>query len=197
MTFKKTVTLFFLLISFQAYCQSFKGRVQIGLLASQVDGDNMTGYHKPGVFAGIAACLNPPESNWEISVGMDYMQKGSKATNYMSEGQRNSYHLTLHQIGLPIQVRWNYLKKYRIDIGTSFNITPLVIERRDGETWINGDHPYRFFEWSVFGGFNYHLKEKWDLQLHMHYSVLPVGKSFYSIYGLRNNNLELSVAYTL
>lgn len=167
--------------------QSFKGNLRIGLLASQVDGDNRDGYHKPGVYAGMAASLNPPETNWEMSLGMCYMQKGCKTTDY---------HLTLHQIGVPLQFRWNCLKKYRVDLGTSLNITPWVIERRNGDVWVNGDHPYRFFEWGVFGGFDFKLNEHWDLQLHMHYSLLPVGKSFYTKYGLRNNTLELSMAYT-
>ena len=35
-----------------AYSQAFSGGVSAGFVASQLDGDNLGGYHKPGVRAG-------------------------------------------------------------------------------------------------------------------------------------------------
>lgn len=177
--------------------QSFKGGLQAGLLASQVDGDNMDGYHKPGVFAGAFVNLPLKEGEWQLQLELDYMQKGCKATNQVSEELMNDYHLTFHQIGMPVLLQWNP-GRYRLEAGCAFNITPLIRERRNGELWEHGSdgEAYRFFELGGVCGAGVQLNPHWGLQLRFMYSLLPVGKSFYKRFGLRNNSLLLSASYT-
>lgn len=186
----------FVLIS-STSAQSFKGGLHVGLLASQVDGDNMDGYHKPGAFAGAFVNLPLKDGKWQLQMELDYMQKGCKATNQISEDVMNDYHLTFHQIGLPVLLQWN-TNRYLLEAGCSFNITPLIRERRNGELWENGSDGdiYRFFEFSGICGAGMRFNAHWDMQLRFLYSLLPVGKSFYKRFGLRNNSLLLSASYT-
>ena len=183
---------------FGANAQSFKGDLKLGLLASQIDGDNLSGYHKPGLCAGIAARLQVPETAWEFSIGMEYLQKGCKATNYKSEGAHNDYHLTMHQIGLPVTAAWNCAKNLYLEAGCGLNIVPFIRLRQEGEVYTldTDDDAYRFFEWGCIGGFQWRKNEHWGIHLLFRYSLTAVGKSFYKKTGLRNNSLELSASYT-
>ena len=60
------------------HAQQFKGGFYIGFLATQVDGDDFSGYKKPGLFFGMFA--NIPFKNGKIKLQMeiDYAQKGSR-----------------------------------------------------------------------------------------------------------------------
>ncbi|MBO7624824.1 MAG: PorT family protein [Bacteroidales bacterium] len=181
-----------------AQAQLFKGGAELGLLASQVDGDNMTGYHKPGLYAALFTNLPLHEGDFQLQMGLAYLQKGCKATNSQAEGALNTYHLTLHQAGMPLTLRWNRLEPFFIEAGCSFNITPLIRIRRNGELYQLGadDDTYRFFELGGIAGLQWQLDGHWGLHLRMLYSLIPVGKSYYRSIGLRNNSLLLNLSYT-
>ena len=181
-----------------AQAQLFKGGAELGLLASQVDGDNMTGYHKPGLYAALFTNLPLNEGDFQLQMGLAYMQKGCKATNSQEEGALNTYHLTLHQAGIPLTLRWNRLEPFFFEAGCSFNITPLVRIRRNGELYQLGadDDTYRFFELGGIAGLQWQLDGHWGLHLRMLYSLTPAGKSRYLQTGLRNNSLLLNLSYT-
>lgn len=186
-----------LLMTFSAQAQLFKGGVSLGLLASQVDGDNMEGYHKPGVFAGVYAFLPIKEGKWQLQGELDYMQKGCKAANEQGEGVLNTYHATFHQIGMPLIVQWNCLKTYRLEIGASFNMTPRISISRNGERWdATNDDTYRFFECGGVCGLHWQGDGHWGAHLRLLYSLSPAGKSLYSVHGLRHNSLLLHATYT-
>lgn len=179
------------------HAQSFKGGLQVGLLASQIDGDNMDGYHKPGLFAGAFVNLPLNEGAWQLQMEIEYLQKGCKATNWLSEEVLNDYHLTFHQVGIPVLLQRN-TGRYCIEAGCSFNITPHIRERRNGELWEYGsdEERFHFFELGGVCGGSVKLDGHWSLQLRFMYSLLPIGKSLYKRFGLRNNSLLLSVGYT-
>ena len=180
-----------------AAAQSFKGGAAFGLMASQVDGDNMDGYHKPGLYGGLFTYLPLHEGNIQLQFGLEYLQKGCKATNTQAEGALNTYHLTMHQMGMPLLFRWNCNKPYRLEAGCSINITPMIRIRRNGETYPPDEGTYRFFELGGICGLQWQCNGHWGLHLRFLYSLTPVGKSFYRDFGLRNNSLLLSASYTL
>ena len=186
-------------ISIQA--QIFKGGVELGLLASQVDGDNMTGYHKPGLHAGAFTYVPLREDNLQLQTGIYYMQKGCKATNTRSTGELNTYHMTLHQIGMPIMIRFNCQKPYRFEAGCLMDIMPIIRIRMDGYLYeIRPEHEdyedFNLFELAGFCGVQWQRDEHWGAHLQFMYSITPIGKSHYISSGLRNNSLLLKVSYT-
>lgn len=186
--------LFFLPIQ----AQLFKGGLSIGLLASQVDGDNMNGYHKPGLYAGAFTYVPLREDNLQLQTGIYYMQKGCKATNTRTSGELNTYHMTLHQIGMPIMIRFNCQKPYRFEAGCSMDIMPMIHIRMDGNLYeIRPENyeDYNFFELSGFCGVQWQRDKHWGAHLQFMYSITPVGKSHYISSGLRNNSLLLAISY--
>ena len=73
--------LFFLfhLTAYQLTAQNFSARLMLGINGSQIDGDGMSGYYKPGLAAG--AGVRFPLTD-KISFGPEflYSMKGSKAS---------------------------------------------------------------------------------------------------------------------
>ncbi len=187
-----------LLIHIHTDAQYFKGGLQAGLLASQVDGDNMEGYHKPGLYCGAFAACPFKGDRFELQAGIDYMQKGSKATNRRSEDELNLFHLTFHQIGLPVLFKWNFHENCWMEAGCSMNVTTSVMIRRDGTLYRNkpDNDTYRQFELGGICGLQWELRPHWSLHMRFLYSLTPVGKSHYRSIGLRNNSLLLGISYT-
>ena len=71
------IILLLTITSLTGFAQRFEGGALIGLNASQVDGDNYSGYHKPGVALGGFVQTNLSRT---IYAGMELklMQKGSR-----------------------------------------------------------------------------------------------------------------------
>lgn len=166
----------------------------MGLLACQVDGDNMEGFHKPGLFAGLYVNKNLSDK-FSLQMEMDYFQKGCKANNLREDKSPNTYHLTLHQIGIPILLDWNCSKNIYLNAGVAFCFTPLIREKREGELLEFPEDKYYFFELAGIAGLRYEINYNWSAGLRFNYSLLPIGKSYYRKIGLRNNVLQLYAAY--
>lgn len=60
--------------------QDFKANLLIGLNASQVDGDNLSGYNKAGLRAG-AEISYPLNDNQALGSGLIYSQRGSSSSS--------------------------------------------------------------------------------------------------------------------
>ncbi|MEM8969867.1 MAG: hypothetical protein AAGE93_25850, partial [Bacteroidota bacterium] len=71
--------LFLCLLSFSSivYAQSFQAYAELGINASQIDGDELAGYNQPGLRLGAHVAL-PMDSSWLIRGGMVYSGKGSR-----------------------------------------------------------------------------------------------------------------------
>ncbi len=184
------------LFMLSAQAQIFKGGLSLGLLASQIDGDRMEGYHKPGLYAATFVRIPLKDGNWGLQTELDYMQKGCKAHNDSESGILNTYQTTIHQVGVPVLAQWNCLKRYRLEWGVSFNANFLIRSRRDGEiSPYTDDADYRLFECSGIGGVIVQFNPHWDCHLRYMYSLLPIGKSLYRRTGLRNNSILLNISY--
>ena len=66
-----------LFVTVLSYGQRFHGGPMTGLVVSQVDGDNLGGYNKPGIRAG--GWVNTQISDLTtLQLELQYIQKGSK-----------------------------------------------------------------------------------------------------------------------
>lgn len=81
-TAKATRALFlfiFLVSAYSIHAQNFSGRLILGVNGSQIDGDGMSGYYKPGLVAG-AGVRFPVNEKLSIGPEIMYSMKGSKAS---------------------------------------------------------------------------------------------------------------------
>jgi hypothetical protein len=166
----------------QVHAQRFKGGAHIGLLATQVDGDNHGGYKKPGLFLGVFANLPFPEKRLQLQLELNYAQKGSRVPSNVSEdgsSVSNSYKIALHQIELPLVLGWNFWKKFSLEAGASCNILASAKESvmNIGVASDEGGSRFYLFELGGIAGINYCFKEHFGLSFRMNYSLSPIGRS--------------------
>ena len=164
-----------LLVCFCGNAQRFKGGVHIGLLATQVDGDNWSGYKKPGLFVGVFGNLPFEEKQIKLQLEINYAQKGSRNPSWASF----RYRIATHQIEMPVLFGWNFWKGMSLEVGPSFNILASAKEYLDNVAVLpdaNGSK-FNFFELGGVAGIDYLIKEHFGLSFRMNYSLSPIGRS--------------------
>ena len=164
------------------YAQRFKGGMHIGLLATQVDGDDFGGYKKPGLFVGAFANVPFEEKRIKLQLEIDYAQKGSRSPSTAAY----RYRIVLHQIEIPVVFGWNFWKEFSLDLGLSPNIVASAKEYFNDELIHPdaGGSKFNFFELGGIAGVSYTFKEHYAIFFRFNYSISPLGRSVIS----RNSN---------
>jgi hypothetical protein len=173
---KKRIWIYFFIIGLMintGYAQRFKGGIHAGLLATQVDGDDHTGYKKPGLFLGVFGNLPFPDKKIKLQMEINYAQKGSKTPS--SETYR--YKIALHQIEVPILFGWNFWKEFSLEIGPSVDILASAAEYIDNEFVPVGGSSFNLIELGGIAGLKYTIKGHFGLSFRMNYSLSPIGRS--------------------
>ena len=109
------VLILFLLVntSLAGFSQKFKGGIHVGLLVTQVDGDEHSGYKKAGLFVGGFVNYPFEKVPLVLQLELNYAQKGSK-------NNAIQYKISTHQIEMPLLLMWNCWKGLHIDLGFYF-----------------------------------------------------------------------------
>ncbi|MDR2979193.1 MAG: PorT family protein [Bacteroidales bacterium] len=186
---------FFLLLllfslSFHSFSQSrIKGGVRAGGTASQISGDDLSGFHKLGGYAGVFANIPLSQNeNWKFQMELNFIMKGS---NMYVSGLNNpnigrKYTLNLFYLEVPFLFKFMPFRNFDIELGPTFNI--LFGYRESNEAGkIVGRPAFKFYEFSILGGISYTIKEKWGISLRYSNSIIPVRKPTW-VYDRRVNN---------
>jgi len=120
---KFLILIFILAITSVCVAQSIKGGLAVGLNISQVDGDEVFGYHKYGINAGPMAII-PIGKNFSASIETAYSQKGSYESPQSADSLTGEYKLTLDYVEVPLL--FQYTDKDIFRIGTGFSWGRLV-----------------------------------------------------------------------
>ena len=107
----------FLLISLISthyiYAQKFGGGLTVGFNASQIDGDDMAGYHKLGWHGGLNTSYNLNDP-WQLNIDFLFSQRGSQSQLIPDDGVELRK-ITLNYIELPVYISyqdWKIEGKY-------------------------------------------------------------------------------------
>ncbi len=109
--------------------QIIKGEALLGFNLTQVEGDEVYGFRKPGLNIG-AGVLIPFKKNWDVSMEVTFNQKGARQkpqySDSLSSGQviTGEYKLRLNYVEIPVMVF--YTDKEFISIGAGFSWGRLV-----------------------------------------------------------------------
>lgn len=107
----------------QLMAQRFKGAVMGGFNMSQVDGDEVYGYHRFGGHIGVAAIL--PLKKWDITLETVFNQKGSyQKPRFPADTLTGEYDLRLNYLEVPLMV--HYTDREFITGGIGFSYGRLV-----------------------------------------------------------------------
>jgi hypothetical protein len=149
----------FVLFAFagNTYSQRIQGVLIGGFNTTNVQGDDVFGFHKVGLNAGAAAFI-PFGDKWSVSLETSYSEKGAyhaeggRGMDYMLKHDYNEYKLVLNYVEVPILVHFedkNFLKA-----GTGFSYGRLieVKEWEDGvrmatTTLTDGPYDLNDFSW--------------------------------------------------
>lgn len=157
------------------YSQRIQGGLILGFNQSQVDGDEVYGFYKPGLNTGAIAIV-PIGNNFFISLETIYSQRGAyKKYPYsfdstLTPAQLPYYNLRLNYLDVPIGVQYN--DKDVLVVGVGFTYGQLVsgseIEHGKLVQWNSKRGPYDKADYNVFVDTRFRLK--WKIWFHFRYS---------------------------
>ena len=149
----------------------FGGGFSVGFTTSQVSGDNLAGFNRPGPMGGFFGTYAFNKKNWCVGE-INFIGKGSY------QGPRKDgftkYSLNLNYLEVPLLYRLMPLgDKFLFEIGPTLGYLISYSERSElGD--INQVVKFKKYELGVLAGINYKVGKGWLVNLRFQQSVLPV-----------------------
>ena len=172
MKIKHILIFFFFLYSFSSSAQQFKAGVLTGISATQISGDDLGGFDKPGFVAGgvVSTLL---AKKFDIAMEILFFQKGSKKNPKPDRGDYTEYNLRLNYFEVPLMVQWHYSKRFTFEGGPTFGgLLSSKEENEYGE--VPDPRPFDKFELGIAGGLKINFAQKFSTILRIESSVLAV-----------------------
>jgi hypothetical protein len=170
------ILLMILLFGISARAQYIRGALILGMNKTQVDGDEVFGFHKYGMQVGAAAIVQF-NKKWSISLENIFNQKGSRQGPRFVDSLDGSYKLHLNYVEVPLLLE--YTDRDRLTVGAGFSWGRLVKVdeykngfRVDSTTLIGG--PYKRDDWNILIDFRFHLYKSLKLDFRYAYSLVPI-----------------------
>lgn len=165
----------------QAIAQVIKGVAIAGFNASQVDGDEVFGYHKFGWNVGASAII-PLSKHWQIGLENIYNQKGSIQKALYSDSAKNgSYRLFLDYVEVPVLLFYEDKETILFGAGLSWGRLINVKEYEHGirvdSTSLNG--PYNRNDVNFLLDLRFRLYKKIKFNFRYAYSVAKIRERHY------------------
>jgi hypothetical protein len=177
------IIIFILLLIIQCdmlHAQRFKGAVMFGMNISQVDGDEVFGYHRFGVHFGAAAIL--PIKNWDITLETVYNQKGSfRKAIFPADSLNGQYDLRLNYVEVPLLV--HYTDKNVITVGAGFSWGRLVnareIEHSGAQPPYSDTVSFNKNDFDVLADVQIKIWKRLKFGVRFAYSMVPIRERLY------------------
>ncbi|WP_163322429.1 porin family protein [Draconibacterium mangrovi] len=199
---KRIVVAFgFLLIANFVVAQRFDAGIIAGFNGTQVEGDNLKGYHKAGILAGLFVQTDIAPA---IVAGMEikYSQKGSRRAFDPKQPNIDKYIMRLGYIDIPIFMAFRTNDRSMIIGGIAPGVLIHSKEvNSDGEIPEPDRQDFNTFDLQPFIGFQFDFLEHASVDLRFALSVLPCSDksetNYYFHNGLFNNVISLALYYRL
>lgn len=171
-------TLIILLSAFQTLnAQRIKGELILGMNATQIDGDEVYGFHKYGFNVGVGAIL-PFSKHWSLSVETILNQKGAYQ-NASIEGDTLPtpyYNIRINYLEVPVMIHYEDRETMTAGLGFSWGRSVGIEEIEHGtkvqSTTLAG--PYKRDDVNVLVDFRFRIWEKLKFNFRYAYSVFPI-----------------------
>lgn len=177
-----TVTIF---IAINSNAQRIKGAIIGGFNTTQVDGDEVYGYHKWGFNVGASAIFPfGKTSNWSIGIETLFTQKGSYENDPNSPDSLGKpyYNLRLNYAEVPVLLMYEDKKTLTFGAGFSWGRLVSVTEIEHGnqtKTTLFG--PYKRDDFSVLFDLRFKLYEGLKFNFRYQYSMIPIRHRIYDV----------------
>lgn len=165
-----------LLLPIWAKAQNFKGRVILGINASQVEYDALRGYNLPGLVGGIGASF-PLDEHWSLEPEILYSQKGSRSSQEEIALRGRQEVIALSYLDLPIIVNYKLSDDLVLQGGLSPNVLlDAQIDDGTGRGFYNARSTFNDYDLTLCLGAEYLAFERLGLNVRWSYSALPFNK---------------------
>ena len=187
---KLPFVLFFSLITLLSYSQGFKSGVFAGLTASQIDGDELEGYSKVGIQAGIYSRYSFSEQ-WFSKLEIKFIQKGSLKS--VKDNPQLNFKVKLNYLELPISLNYLYKEHFVFGIGLAY-AQLLTAQVEDGAGVVDGNQlNYRDYDFNIIIPLQYFINEHLWADVRFAYSINSIKNDGFNKQW--NNLLSLSIGY--
>lgn len=206
---KIIVPVLFLMIAQLTSAQRFQGGILAGFNASQVEGaiingQNLNGYHKPGILAGVFVQTDFAPA---IFGGMEikYSQKGARKKIDEKNPDPQKYVMRLGYVDVPFYAGFRTSDRSSVIAGVSTGYLMHSVERDNfGEIPQEDQNAFNNFDLQPFFGFQFDMLDQVKLDLRFALSVLPIREqsgenptSYYWHNNQFNNVISLAGYYYL
>lgn len=159
-----------------SYAQRIMGAAILGVNATQVDGDEVYGYHKFGLNTGLAAIV-PFGNNFAVTLENIYNQKGAHQRVRFNDSLDGSYDLKLNYLEVPVLVQYTDKDIATFGAGMSWGRLVGISERKNGydvpgTTLESGI--YRNSDLNVLIDVKFRVVERLRFNVRYAYSIRPI-----------------------
>lgn len=159
------------------FAQKFEGGILAGLCASQVAGDNYSGYNKAGIFAGGYVSLLISDRA-ALRLELDYIQKGSRKNPVPDKGDYDSYIMRLGYIEMPLLLRFHIGSKLVAEAGPAVSFLLHSSERFNQEDVYY--HPFTKQNLTIIAGISYPVMGRISAGLRTNNSLFSIRKDTFT-----------------
>lgn len=192
-----------------AQAQHFEGKIVLGLNASQIDGDGLSGFNKAGALFGVAAAF-PFNEKFSIEPQLLFSQKGSKSSN--DELDKGYPYIIFRTSYLELPVLLNYQvsnsPELHLQGGLSFNyLLSASVDNGTNLGFVDAQDSFNQLDLCGQLGFEYRIASRWGLHVRHSYSLKNMNKNWLYIFpsnpnanirsNAYNNTLSFSLRYLL
>jgi len=182
--------LIFTLVFFvpKAEAQRVKGELIFGMNATQIDGDEVFGFHKYGLNVGVGG-IYPFNKHWSLSAETIFNQKGSyrKESIEIDTLPTPYYNIRLNYLEVPVMIHYEDKGGVIFGLGFSWGRTVGIDETEHGKkvetTTLAG--PYKRDDVNVLADVRFKIWKKLKFNFRYAYSVLPIRyRTYTNTYGV-------------
>ena len=171
---KAIFSLLLMLFVMFGFAQKFNGGAMLGLAATQVAGDQYSGFNKAGPIVGFFVNLEAsPHSTFQME--LYYIQKGSRDNANAVEEDYDSYLLRLNYIELPLLYQY-HLGWFAIQAGPSVAFNMSGYEETNGEDVGANDFATATFQ--LHFGVVFTIADNWKIDIRTNNSLTNLLRCF-------------------
>lgn len=181
----------------KTYTQEFNGGLIAGLSTSQVSGDMLGGFNKLGFLIG-GFTKRKINNKLNLQFEITYIEKGSRNPNINKD---NIQEISLSYVEIPFGI--SIKQKNNIDIETGI-LSGVIISSKVNDYYGLRDieNDFKKYDFGIFAGINYYLKDNIILNTRISNSVLPIRPhASNATWGLNkgqyNTVLSISIYYNI
>jgi len=202
---KRVVLIVFILVcALSTYSQKFHGGLFAGISASQISGDQLSGFNKAGAYAGAFTNYFFREKS-DLQFEMYFIQKGSHKSQHPKSNDYTAYNLNLMYTEIALLYQWHFIKRFYFEAGPAFAVVlkRAATEKDQDGVISNSQRPlFNQFDYSLIAGLGINLVKHFKVNIRGEGSFIPVRrpqvKTAYRLDRLQyNSTITIALIYEI